>query len=258
MNTIGIILSLFAALLVAEIVPAAKRGSRELFDLSTLNPLSLLKKGHKIRQLDYSIRMEQEKDDDRAKAVVCAFHNNDSPGQILFLKADTLHFEKGELNAQNILMLHFPKHENPSYTFSMDTLDEAIIPTSAIEIFVRQHLPPFDEPYFAWNKLLEGPFWQNPDRIIEIVRRISLALAPLTFTHLGFFLSIHFERRVRISSIIFLIGLAFCAVISFLIGKNDALPLHLSILFYLAPHLMIWATTARRVHSLEQGRETTL
>lgn len=254
--TVGIVLSLIALLLVGQAVPAAKQASRELLDISTLNPLLLFQKNHRIKNIDYSIRMEAGEDEKSAKWILLAAHNQLSSENLLLLWGKELLFSPQGLSAKNVVSIHSEKNpfaDQSHDLLAIDFMEEAIIPKQTTELLVRQHLPPMDEPYFGWDTLTLDPFWQKKASLLEIVRRLCLALSPLTFTRLGFFLSIHFERKISIKSMILLLALGFFATISFLIGKNDTTSLPLSLAFYIGPHLLIFGFTEYRCFALEKG-----
>ena len=91
---------------------------------------------------------------------------------------------------------------------------------------------------------------------IEIVRRISTALATFTFTLMGLAFGMSIGRNHSNKSLFYVIGLATVYLIAFFTAKGLDKNLFASTLLYLLPHFFIIIASLRMIHRISRGIES--
>ena len=89
----------------------------------------------------------------------------------------------------------------------------------------------------------------------EILRRISLSLAVLTFTLMGTAFGISISRRQSYQGVIWVIGLATLFLVSFFTAKGLDHFIMTASLLYIVPHLIIIACSIRAIKHASKGIE---
>lgn len=87
----------------------------------------------------------------------------------------------------------------------------------------------------------------------EMLRRISTALSPLTFTLMGLSFGMNIGRKANAKRVFFAILLAAFYLIAFFAAKGLGNQLFLAAFFYLIPHLLIALLSMRYLRRISQG-----
>jgi len=99
------------------------------------------------------------------------------------------------------------------------------------------------------------PIIKNISRCIsEIQKRISVGIAPFTFTLMGAAFGISITRNRSNSSLFYVLGLAALYLICFFSGKGSENTVWRSSMFYFTPHFLIISVSLWRLQRLANGR----
>lgn len=90
----------------------------------------------------------------------------------------------------------------------------------------------------------------------ELIRRISIAIAALTFTLMGASFGISISRNRSNRGLIYIIGLAATYIVAFFSAKSLEHQFLLSTLLYILPHIVIVALSLWMLTRLSKGLET--
>lgn len=234
--------------LASELGPKCRAHSKSLaYAMTAANPLCLLSKDALIKLKDTYVDLGSLKSGRTAKNLLMV-QRNLSHERLGLILAKELSVEGDELIGKEVALISSMAPKLPPGTpEGFDHLvieNQMLMRTKASEIlqYLRSADWNFGEDYLSLRLLRAKERLQpslSSHAAQEIARRLTLGIAPFTFTLIGLGFGMEIGRRRKLKPILWAIGLAGFYLIAFISArsmKHSPLP---SILCYLLPHLFI-------------------
>ncbi|MEC7839037.1 MAG: LptF/LptG family permease [Chlamydiota bacterium] len=248
-------------------------------ELRSLNPLLLLNNRHLMRMKGYYFdTFGSSKMGETASYAILASPNN-SNSRINLLVADLLAATPDLFYGKNISIITdiTPKTLNKNDNIIIENMSGAMTSiqdfTKLIEkkvwhlnndhlrlplLLLRLESERAEYKALSKSEKVKPETWQilkNIRRCIsEIQKRISVGLAPFTFTLLGAAFGISITRNKTNSALFSVLGLSALYLICFFSGKGAEHVVWRSSMFYFAPHVLIIGASLIRLQRLAYGR----
>ena len=93
-----------------------------------------------------------------------------------------------------------------------------------------------------------------PEKMVsEFIRRLTIALEPLTLAFLGLSFGLFFGRNKPIASTVGMVALVSINLVTLFLGRSFDKSLMASLLIYLLPHIVLWIFSYWRIDRLNRG-----
>lgn len=244
----AVLLSIFNFTVASEIGPKCRAHSKSLaYQMTASNPLCVLSKDSLIKLKDTYVDLHSLKSGRYAKDLLLV-QRNLSHERLGIVLAKELSLEGDELVGKDVALISSmtPKHP-PGTPEGFDHLvieNQAIMRTKASDIlqYLRSADWNFGEDYLSLRLLRakerDAPLF-NSRASQEIARRLTLGLAPFTFTLIGLGFGMEIGRRHKLKPLLWAIGLAGFYMIAFMAARSMKHAFLPSVLCYLLPHAVI-------------------
>lgn len=260
----AILLSLANFTIASELGPKCRSLSKTLvYQMTVSNPLCLLSKETLIRLKDTYIDLSALKLGHCAKDLLMVQRNlhHNRLGLILVKE---LSLKQGDLIGKEVALISSMQPKLPPG--SPETFDHLVIENQSLMHakasdllqYLRGTDWNFGEDYLPLRFLRAKAKTEQKvsnRSFQEIARRLSLGLAPITFTLIGLGFGMEIGRRQTSKSIIWAIALAGCYMIAFVAARSMKHSLCPSILCYLLPHPLIWLISFGAFYKIGRGLE---
>lgn len=248
-------------------------------ELRSINPLLLLNNKQLMRIKGFYFEaLGPSKNGELATDVILAMPNKHQ-NRINLLIAKQLKATSKQLIGENITLLSSIEKEAPEFD---DLLLENIQKTESqvqdFSHFLQRKVWVINNDYLklplllvrsneqrvAWEEALQNK--QEPSKIkqlkyqyyrshSEIIKRISIALAVITFTLMGLTFGVSISRHRSIKGLFWVILLALIYLVAFFAAKGVEQNRNLAITLYMAPHLLIIGSSLVMVKRISRGIE---
>jgi lipopolysaccharide export system permease protein len=260
----GVLLSLLNFTIVSEISPKCRGLSKSLaYQMTAINPLSLLQKGNLIKLKDFYIDMKLLKSGKYADDV-CLITRNLTNQRLGIMLAKKLVLENEHLSGSDVTFISSADCKNPDCFDHVIIENQAEMQTEAHQLaqYLRSNDWNLNYDYLsvrmlqAKNRLEKAPgTWMEPKALEEIARRLSLGLAAFSFTLLGVSFGLEISRRHQIKPLLWTIGLALFYLTAFIGGKSIKHNALLTTTLYLSPHCLLPLFCYHRLKVVASGAE---
>jgi lipopolysaccharide export system permease protein len=274
------LLSLFNFYIVSEVATHSHLKTRVLEqELRSLNPLLLLENNQfmKIKGL-YINNMGKTRQSESASDIVIAFSNNKNHRLSLML-SKVIQNNASTLLAKNVtLMNSMAAHQRELFDHLI--LENIKLTSTPIQDFSqtlrkqgsrRIHtdylklsllLMRAQEDFMGWHQKKESALHSNDFYkrrtfccLSEILRRISLSIAVLTFTLMGLSFGISISRKQTYRNIFWTLCLAILFLVSYFLAKGLDHFLFLTAPLYILPHVIIVSVSIWSIKRISKGIE---
>lgn len=260
----ALLLSLANFTLASEVGPRCRAHSKTLaYEMTAANPLCLLGKNTLIKLKDTYIDVGSLKSGRYAKNILMV-QRNLSHKHLGLIVAKELSLEGDELVGREVSLISSmePKTaaDSPESFDHLVIENQSVMRTKAAEIlqYLRSADWNFGEDYLPL-RLLRAKEALQPQLTSkasqEIARRLSLGLAPLSFTLIGLGFGIEIGRNPKLRRLLIAIGLACFYMVCFVAArsmKHSPLP---SVLCYLLAHPVILLFSLYAIYKRSRGFE---
>lgn len=235
-------------------------------ELRSINPLLLLQNKHLLRVKGiYFDALGPSKMGEMASDVVIAMPGKKGERLTLFV-AKKLETKGEDISGESITLLSSP-----------DATEKVLIEnigktTSEIQDFsdlIQKKVWSLNDDYLNFkflqlrlNELRESPHddakksTRDQTKILsEMARRLSLGLAPFTFTLMGLSFGLSIGRRESRRGIVWVTGLATLFMTTFFLAKGSNTRLEATLALYFLPHLLIVAASLYNLRKVSHGIE---
>jgi lipopolysaccharide export system permease protein len=252
------VLCLANFVICAELAPFCRReGKALLYRETSENPLLLLQRQQLVKLRDVYLQMEVEKEGRKARDFVLIAHN-DSNERLTLLTARELKMKSDRLIGTDFAILsHLPTDKGSGFDpLILENQAEMTMDAPLLSTALKKNRPRID-PSALNLRMLQFRLSEGPKNrisvLIEILRRFSLVLAPLSFTLLGAIFAIEPGRQRKTRGLAYASLLTLTVLMSYLLGKGLKFePLYATGAFLL-PHLLIWISVIHRQSRLNRG-----
>lgn len=259
---ISLTLSLVNFYLISEVATYSHLQSRLLErEFKGINPLVLLKHPDLIRTKGIEITsLGQVTPGEEASRLVIAVPHP-SEDRLILLFADQINRDGGGIHADRIaLATALGKREEKFPTLLMDQSRTLDTPQEIFSRIFQGDVKRISSDFLSLDLLLYkiGQLWpQGGGRLHQLIsdlfRRLSIALAPFTFTLLGIAFGLRIGRIEMRRNLIVTLLLASIYLSGFFFAKSFDRRLWLAIPLYMVPHLLILFFSTCRLRNLSRG-----
>jgi lipopolysaccharide export system permease protein len=244
----GCLLALTNFTIASEIGPRCRGLSKELiFEMTAVNPLALFQKDTLIKLKDTYVDMKTLRTGKSAKDVILVL-NNRNHQRLGIMTAKELFLEGTLLNGKQV---SFISSVNSKQDLNFDHLvieNQAVMSTQASSMSQLTQNTDwyFNYDYMPLRMILAKravekslhPFSMQKAEL-EIVRRVSISLAALTFTLIGIAFGMTIGRNGSKKGIAWALSLAASFMLCFIMAKSMHHSVPIASLLYLLPHPII-------------------
>lgn len=235
-------------------------------ELRSVNPLLLLQNKHLLRVKGiFFDALGPTKMGEMASDIVVALPGKKG-GRLSLFVAKKLESKGNEFSGESITLLSSP---DSSDKILIENVGKSMSAAENFSDIIQKKVWTLNDDYLSFKFLLlrfkevkESPdedpkrAIKNENKIIsEIGRRLSLGLAPLTFTLMGLSFGLTLGRRESRRGIIWVTLLATIFLTTFFLAKGSSTRLEATIALYFIPHLLIIMASLYNFRKISRGIE---
>jgi len=260
----GVILSLTNFFIVSEVASKCRFLSRDLaYEMTTVNPLFLLHKEKLLKPKGSYVDMDVLHTGEFAKNVLFIV-NNGANHRLSVLSAKEISLKGKALVGKKVGVVSSLNAEDKEGfdPLLLENSQTMVTDASSFSQVLKKSKWNIHEDYLPLRLLIAK---QKIDKKllkkssgaarIEIGRRISLGIAPFTFTLIGVCFGTQIGRTRSRKGVLFAMGLAFLALIFYFGAKSFQKYPNTACLFYFLPHPLITFFSLRFSKSISAGVE---
>ncbi|NGX28500.1 MAG: hypothetical protein K940chlam1_00681 [Candidatus Anoxychlamydiales bacterium] len=260
---LGIVLTITTFFITSELTPRCRYKSKELFYKNTsMNPLVLLQRRQKMSNIkDSYVEISTQNNDMLAKDILFISPNK-SNARLCMMMAQYLKLEEDNLIGKNVTLISYID-SNKDQNFDnllIENQSDMSTKADAITQFIKSKEWDMNISSMPIKMLLiQAKQKVNKKRFdradMEIARRVSFALAALSFTLIGISFGISISRLTSKKNILRVFSLSLLVLLSFTVGK--ALKKHpfFAIAAYILPHIIVITLTILKLKKVSRGYE---
>lgn len=243
--------------LVSSVCPAARRATRDmLYSDASENPLILLQRQKLVRLKAAHLDMQVVEEGRLAQNLVLIAPNTAS-GSLHLISARELEVQNNELIGRDVaLITHLPTEEVGFAPLIVENEREVRTAAPYLSALIKKKKPPIDSAALNLRMLaLRANTHKKsaPGARIELLRRLTLSLAPLTFTLLGFAFGLEQRRTPSRRNLLLALALTLLLLLSFTGGKSLKSSSLLSYLGIFTPHLLALCASLFHLRRISRG-----
>jgi lipopolysaccharide export system permease protein len=244
-------LSIGNGFVVSEIAPYCRQKTRQiLYHETTSNPLLLLQRQTLVKINETYLRLFVEDEGKTAKDFLL-ISPTASGDKLSLLACKELWLEDDELHGKNFSIASF----YPSLVIENQRFMRTEAPFLSASL--KKNRPRLDPGSLNLRMLkirIDEKNQFSKGAIIELFRRLSLILAPFTFSLLGASFGTEQGRQKRIRHVAKAVCLILLALIAYFLGKElkNAPALAMCVFFY--PHILLCYYSLKRLSLLSKGK----
>jgi lipopolysaccharide export system permease protein len=257
-----LITSLFLSLanfsLCSSISPYCRRETKTLLYRETsANPLLLLQRQNLIKTKGTYLHMDVKKEGKSADNFILVAHN-ESNQRLTLLMAKHLKIAKETLVGLDVAMISHLFSEKGDAFEPLILENQSSVSTSApvLSTVLKKNRPHLDVPSLSLKMLKMRALESKKKALashVEILRRITLALATFSFTFLGAAFGYEQTRNPSKKGLFIALFLALTVLMSYLLGKELKSHPLMAIFAFLAPHPLIWIGSSLQLRQISRG-----
>lgn len=260
----GMVMAMLNFTIASELTPRCRSLSRGLaYQMTAINPLCLLQKETLIKLKNTYIDMKAFKSGNYAEDV-CFIMRSFSNQRLGLMLAKKLSLENQKIIGHDVTFISSIDPKNSTAFDHLVIENQGEMQTKAE--YLAQYLRNNDCSlnYDSLNlRMLQAKYASETSlgslgdirAFQEIARRISLGLAPFTFTFVGIAFGIGYARSERSKGIIWAICLMVFYLISFVAAKSMKHTWIPNLFFYFVPQLVIIALCLYHLRRIARGKE---
>lgn len=245
--------------ITSELATSSRQKSREmLFEETTVNPLILLQR-QKLLKMDPSyVDMKIDSEGKKAKDLLFITKNQTSD-RLSLLTAKKFWLEKETLHGQDVAIISNLDSEEGYDTLVVENQKSLSTHAPSVSKFMkhdRTRLNPSSLPLrmllIRFQKKSSFPFKQISTP--EILRRISLGIAALTFTFIGIAYGLEIKRNKSAKGILTVSFLAIFVFACYMLGKQIKAKILISCLSFIVPHILLIIAGLYTISKVQKGK----
>ena len=221
-----------------------------IYHETSSNPLLLLQRQKLVKIKDAYLEMQAEGDESIKNLTFIA--PNVSSGRLTLLSARKLWIEQEELVGKDLAILSYFPVEAGFDNLMIE--NQTWMRTSAplLSKALKKNRPRID--INALNFKMLQIHSKPKQALIEMLRRLSLSLAPFSFTFLGSAFGIEEGRNPKKKNLFFALLLTLSVLMSYLLGKELKASPWIATIAFLLPHPFIWLCSSFHLHRIARGK----
>lgn len=232
-------------------------------ELRAVNPLILLQNRHLQRSKGlYYDTLGPSKMGEIAADVVLGIPSKHGMRMNLLL-AKHLMAHDNEFLTNRLTFITSLKTKDAKAPYGPIAIENVERSRSSIEGFadiIQKKVWTLNNDHLGWKSLMIKTSQERPGKQLtrvytEFTRRLSLGLAPLTFTLLGLSFGLTISRHRSVKNLVFAMVLTSFFLITFFVAKGMDDRLEASLALYFIPHLILAGASLLNLRRLSQGIE---
>lgn len=248
------LLSLLNFYISSELATSSHLATRQMaFELSSVNPLVLLQNS-KIGLLKGAyVEMEPERTGEKVSDLLIALQHP-STHRLALLLAESAEMQGRTLHSDGVTLIS----TTPGQEVIVEREVSAESPASEMALLLRRKGWKIAADHLTFSLLrvrAKDPAKGGAKCYTEMVRRIALGLAPLTFTLMGMAFGLEISRRPSKRGIVAATALSALSLIAFFAAKEFDHLFLLAASLFLLPHVLIAGASLRSLRRLSRGIE---
>ncbi len=258
LSVLALILSLVNFLICCELAPHCRKESKNLLYRETSsNPLLLLQRQGLVKLKHAYLQLRVAEEGRLANDFILIAHN-ETTQRLMLVSADELTVKHDDLFGVNVAIISNMQGDKTDLHDPLIIENQAFLATKApILSSALKRSRPKIEPNTLSLRMLRLRLKEKGRTAkiaqAEILRRISLSLAPLSFTLLGCTFGVEHGRNPSRRGPLYAALLTLAVLMSYLLGKELKFELLFATLAFLLPHILIWAAVLHRQIRIEKG-----
>lgn len=246
-------LNLFTA---GTLAPMSKVRSKSLVYDTTLNhPLFITQKACpiKIRALYTDVGKTSSKD--TANDLVLIFKNKKTE-RLGLIMADKVSVKHTELKGKNLAIITSLKAQEADLADDLIIENESFMKTSTqvVDALLNKEEAVDGADYFDLFHLIKN-FKKKTYYKSEFFKRLSMALAPLSFGLVGLAFGLNISRNSSARSLAYALLLATLFMVSIVVGKSIRSNFSMVLPLFVSVHLIMIAASIFKIRRIERGHE---
>lgn len=235
---------------VSEIAPYCRQETRQiLYHETTSNPLLLLQRQRLVKIKDTYLKLEVEDEGQTAKDFLL-IAPTDATDHLSLLSCKELWVENDELRGKNFSLV--------SFLPSMVIENQRFMATEAplLSASLKKNRPRLDPSSLNARMLqirIAEKSRMSKGALIELLRRLSLSIAPFSFTWLGAAFGIELGRKKRFRPLVTAIFLVILVFSSYFLGKELKNSPLIAMSAFLFPHVLLGWCSCLRMRRIAKG-----
>jgi len=252
---IATLLAIFNFVMVSEVATSAhlEKGLLRM-ELRSINPLLILHNKHLMQMRGfYFDTMGSSQMGKVAKEVVFATKDG-AHDQLVIALADTLDMEEGFFNGKAVTVIS-PSGQSPAFdAFMIENVEAESMQMDDFTPLIKQKVWSLQTDHLPWNTLTLSQNQFNPEEIIaEKFRRVSLGLAPFTFTLMGLAFGFRVGRQRTSKELWIAAALTALYLALFFAAKGMGKQEWQAFSLYFIPQILIVLFSLRQLSRISQG-----
>jgi lipopolysaccharide export system permease protein len=248
----------------SEVTTKCRQKAREmLFEETTINPLVLLQRQKLLRIKESYIDMKLDSDGTSAKDVLL-ITGSQSRDRLSLMSAKKFSLDHETLVGNNVALIsHLPSTENQFDTLILENQKSLWTDAPSISQFMKQNRTRLNAASLPLKILLlradqktGGGAWRKFQYVCpEVLRRLSLGLAAISFTFMGSVLGMEVGRSRSHKGVIWASLLAIFVFASYMLGKQMKAQFLIPCLAFTLPHFILLFISLRLMKRITRGVE---
>lgn len=237
----------------ADLAPFCRNESRRvLFNQTSANPLVLLQRQNLLTIKDAFLKMDNDKEEVRNFTLISY---NESNERLNLVSAAKLELRGTDLHGEDVAIVSHLKGDgfDPLIIENQTTMSTSAPVLSSVLKKNRTKLDGSALNFRMLRTRLDLGGKNGKSATVEMARRISLSLAVLSLTWLGFVFGIEQGRNPSKKPLVMALGLTLLVLASYLLGKGLKYKPLSALLVYSIPHLLIWIACLYRSRKISRG-----
>lgn len=272
----GVLFTLLNFYITSELSTESRLLSRKMIhEITSVNPIVLLQNAKIAKLKGAYIQMETLQSGEVAKDIIIAV-NNHASGRLNLFVAKDMEVKDRILKSKDISFISSIANAAPDYDHLVIENQKSAyieapefahilrksscrVPNDHLKLsFLQLRLTDLKERYHESkdSEIIDKHLERSITRCYsDIVRRICLGLAPLSFTLMGMAFGMEISRHSSRKGLISVVILGAISLVSFFIAKELDHKLLLSSILYILPHITIFACALRTINCINRGME---
>lgn len=238
------------------LAPLSKIKSKALiYDATLKHPLFITQKACPLKIKSMYTDTSKESSKETAHDLIMAFKNKKNE-RLSLIVADKLSAKNGQLKGKNLAFISSIKSPNE---LSQDTLiieNEAFMTTNSniVDALLYKDESVDGVDYMDIFQILKN-FNKKICYPNELYKRLTIALAPLSFGILGLCFGINISRQTSNLSLFTAITLGSIFMVTYVVGRSFRYQPHLSLVIFTMSHLIIIGFALLKLKTALRGKE---
>lgn len=248
-------LSIFNLFISGTLAPFSKIKSKSLiYDVTLKHPLFITQKACPLKMRSLYTDTGKNSSKETAYDLILAFKNKKNERLSLIL-ADKLSAKNGQLKGKNLAFISSIKSRDENIPDDLIIENEAFMTTSSnvVDALLNKEEVVDGVDYMDFFQILKN-FNKKLYYPHELYKRLTMAMAPLTFGILGLCFGINISRKASHLSLLYAVFLGAIFMITYVVGRSFRHQPWVSLSIFIASHLLLIGFSMLKLQAALRGK----